>query len=65
MFLLEGVDALFRVALAILTIGEQELLSCHSTPALYVALESLPTRMWQADRLMQVRQKQYLTSRLN
>ncbi|KIL56964.1 hypothetical protein M378DRAFT_172256, partial [Amanita muscaria Koide BX008] len=33
---------------------QQELLRCESIPALYVALENLPTRMWEADRILQV-----------
>ncbi|KZT27218.1 TBC-domain-containing protein [Neolentinus lepideus HHB14362 ss-1] len=53
-FLVDGLDVLFRLALAILRSSEQELLHCESIPAVYVALESLPTRMWQADRLMQL-----------
>jgi small G protein signaling modulator 3 len=52
--LVEGFDVLFRLALAILKIAEEELLRCESMPAVYVALESLPTRMWPADRLLQV-----------
>ncbi|KIL56715.1 hypothetical protein M378DRAFT_38138, partial [Amanita muscaria Koide BX008] len=31
-----------------------ELLRCESIPALYVALENLPTRMWEADRILQL-----------
>ena len=54
MFLVDGLDILFRVALAILRSNEQELLRCESVPAVYVALENLPTRMWEADKLMQV-----------
>jgi hypothetical protein len=54
-FLVDGLDVLFRVALAILRSNEAELLRCESIPAVYVALENLPTRMWQADRLLQVR----------
>ncbi|KAF7375613.1 GTPase activating rab protein [Mycena sanguinolenta] len=50
-----GLDVLFRVALAILRSNELELLRCESIPAVYVALENLPTRMWQADKLLQVR----------
>jgi len=53
-FLVDGLDILFRVALAILRSNEQELLRCESVPAVYVALENLPTRMWEADKLMQV-----------
>jgi small G protein signaling modulator 3 len=53
-FLVDGADVLFRVALAILSISEQELLSCQSMPGLYMALKSLPTRIWQSDRLIQV-----------
>ncbi|KAF9450458.1 TBC-domain-containing protein [Macrolepiota fuliginosa MF-IS2] len=53
-FLVDGLDVLFRIALAILRRNEQELLSCESIPAVYVALENLPTRMWEADKLLQV-----------
>jgi small G protein signaling modulator 3 len=53
-FLVDGVDVLFRLAFAILRIGEQEILMCESAPAVYVALESLPTRMWESDTLLQV-----------
>ncbi|GBE90104.1 predicted protein [Sparassis crispa] len=52
-FLVDGLDVLFRVAFAILHSNEQELLHCQSIPAVYVALESLPNRMWEADQLMQ------------
>ncbi|KAF5379653.1 hypothetical protein D9615_005777 [Tricholomella constricta] len=53
-FLVDGLDVLFRVALGILRSNEQELLQCESIPAVYVALENLPTRMWEADKLIQV-----------
>ncbi|KAF8155369.1 rab-GTPase-TBC domain-containing protein [Mycena galopus ATCC 62051] len=53
-FLVDGLDVLFRVALAILRSNETELLRCESIPAVYVALENLPTRMWQADKLLQL-----------
>jgi len=52
-FLVDGIDVLFRVAFAILHMNEQELLQCQSIPAVYVALESLPNRMWEADKLVQ------------
>jgi hypothetical protein len=52
--LLDGLDVLFRIALAVLKSHEAELLRCESIPAVYVALESLPTRMWQPDKLLQV-----------
>ncbi|KAI9454807.1 TBC-domain-containing protein [Russula earlei] len=52
--LLDGLDVLFRIALAILKSHEAELLRCDSIPAVYVALESLPTRMWQPDKLLQL-----------
>lgn len=51
---MDGLDVLFRVALAILRNNEAELLGCKSIPAVYVALENLPTRMWEADKLLQV-----------
>ncbi|XP_006458949.1 hypothetical protein AGABI2DRAFT_217774 [Agaricus bisporus var. bisporus H97] len=52
-FLVDGLDVLFRLAFGILRKNEQELLACESIPAVYVALESLPTRMWEADKLLQ------------
>lgn len=48
-------DVLFRVSLAILKIGESDLLRCQSLSSVYSVLESLPTRMWEADRLVKVR----------
>ncbi|KAA1467227.1 TBC-domain-containing protein [Dentipellis sp. KUC8613] len=53
-FVVDGVDVLFRVALAVLRLSEHELLRCESIPAVYVALESLPTRMWQPDKVLQI-----------
>lgn len=53
-FLVDGLDVLFRVALGILKGNEQELVQCESISAVYVALENLPTRMWQPDKLLQV-----------
>ena len=53
--MVDGVDVLFRIAFAVLRTNEQELLRCTSIPAVYVALESLPNRMWEADKLLQVR----------
>ena len=53
--MVDGLDVLFRVALAILRNSEQELLRCESIPSIYVALESLPNRMWRSDKLLKVR----------
>ncbi|KDQ08667.1 hypothetical protein BOTBODRAFT_559322 [Botryobasidium botryosum FD-172 SS1] len=53
-FFVEGMDALFRVALALLQINESELLQCDSIAAIYVHLESMTTRMWHADKLMKL-----------
>jgi len=53
-FLVDGLDVLFRIALAILRNNEAELLRCESIPAVYVSLENLPTRMWEADKLLQL-----------
>ena len=53
-FLVDGMDVLFRIAFSILRMSEQELLHCASIPAVYVALESLPNRMWETDKLLQV-----------
>ncbi|KAH9930069.1 rab-GTPase-TBC domain-containing protein [Fomitopsis serialis] len=52
-FLVDGTDVLFRIAFSILRMSEQELLHCSSIPAVYVALESLPNRMWETDKLLQ------------
>ncbi|KAI0636302.1 TBC-domain-containing protein [Trametes polyzona] len=52
-FMVDGMDVLFRIAFAILRTNEQELMRCSSIPAVYVALESLPNRMWEADKLLQ------------
>lgn len=54
MFFVDGLDVLFRTAFSILKESEQELLCCQSISAVYIALESIPTRMWEADRLLQV-----------
>ncbi|KAG6897016.1 hypothetical protein C0992_004661 [Termitomyces sp. T32_za158] len=59
-FLVDGLDVLFRVALGILRSNEQELLQCESIPAVYVSLENLPTRMWEADKVLQVHTPAYL-----
>lgn len=53
----DGPHVIFRVALAILKNNEQELLKCSTLPAVYVALENLPTRMWDVGKLLQVRYK--------
>jgi len=53
-FFVDGMDALFRVALAILKIHEVQLLSCDSMPSLYMHFESITARMWQADKLLKV-----------
>ncbi|KAG9316132.1 rab-GTPase-TBC domain-containing protein [Chiua virens] len=52
-FLVDGLDVLFRIAFGILKDNEQELVQCDSISAVYVALENLPTRMWQPDKLLQ------------
>ena len=53
--MVDGLDVLFRIALAVLRNNEQELLRRDSIPAVYVALESLPNRMWRSDKLLKVR----------
>jgi len=53
LFFVDGLDVLFRIALGILRSNEDELLSCHSISSAYISLESLPTRMWQVDKLLQ------------
>ncbi|THH33474.1 hypothetical protein EUX98_g726 [Antrodiella citrinella] len=51
-FMVDGLDVLFRIAFAILRSNEEELLRCESISAVYVALENLPNRMWRADKLI-------------
>ncbi|KAG9013916.1 hypothetical protein FRB93_000297 [Tulasnella sp. JGI-2019a] len=53
-FFVDGMDVLFRVALAVLKIHEAELLACESMPTLYLHFESMTARMWQADKLLKV-----------
>ncbi|KAH8118089.1 TBC-domain-containing protein [Phellopilus nigrolimitatus] len=53
LFFVDGLDVLFRIALSILKANEAELLGCQSISSVYISLESLPTRMWQADKLLQ------------
>ncbi|KAG8980997.1 hypothetical protein FRC05_003896 [Tulasnella sp. 425] len=53
-FFVDGMDVLFRVALAILKINEAELLQCDSMPSLYLYFESMTARMWQADKLLKL-----------
>jgi small G protein signaling modulator 3 len=50
----EGMDVLFRVAVAICMINETDLLKLDSISSLYVFLESMTSRMWQADKLIKV-----------
>lgn len=64
-FLVDGLDVLFRIALGILRSNELELLECESIPAVYVALENLPTRMWEADKLLLVRSRAFHVKNLN
>lgn len=45
--------------------NELELLECESIPAVYVALENLPTRMWEADKLLLVRSRAFHVKNLN
>lgn len=61
-FLVDGLDVLFRVALGILRSNEQELIECESNSAVYVSLENLPTRMWQSDKLLQASPRLLFTS---
>ena len=47
-------DVLFRISFAILRMNEADLLKCTSISGIYMALESIPTRMWDADKLLKV-----------
>ena len=58
---MDGLDVLLRIALGILRSNEAELLRCESVPAVYVSLENLPTRMWEADKLLQVGGRRHST----
>jgi len=53
-FFVDGMDVLFRVALAILKINEADLLQCDSMPSLYLYFESMTARMWHADKLLKL-----------
>ena len=53
-FFVEGMDVLFRVALAMLRMNEADLLQCDSVSSLYIHLESMTTRMWHPDKLLKV-----------
>ncbi|KAF8340494.1 rab-GTPase-TBC domain-containing protein [Cantharellus anzutake] len=53
-FFVEGMDVLFRVAIAIIRINETQLLACDSISSLYIQLESITTRMWHPDKLLKV-----------
>ena len=48
-------DILFRISLSILRMNEADLLKCASISGIYMALGSIPTRMWDADKLLKVR----------
>ena len=63
MFFLEGMDVLFRVAIAILRINEPELLACDSISSLYIQLGSVTSRMWHPDKLLKVRFSTHTTSK--
>ena len=54
-FFVDGMDCLFRVALAILKVNEQEILKCGEQSALYVYFETMTARTWQADKLLKVK----------
>jgi len=53
-FFVDGMDVLFRVALAILKINEAELLMCDSMPSLYMHFERMTARIWHADKLLKL-----------
>ncbi|EJU04958.1 TBC-domain-containing protein [Dacryopinax primogenitus] len=53
-FFIEGIDALFRVAIAIVQMNEVDLLACDSLPSLYTHLENMTARAWQADKLLKM-----------
>ncbi|KZP00539.1 TBC-domain-containing protein [Calocera viscosa TUFC12733] len=53
-FFIEGMDALFRIAIAIMQMNEADLLACDSMPSLYTHLENMTARAWQADKLLKM-----------
>jgi hypothetical protein len=63
-FFVDGMDALFRIAIALLKINEAELLQCESMPALYLHFEGMTGRMWQADKLLKVSDRLALLTEL-
>lgn len=57
LFFVHGTIFLFRVAIAILKLHEADLLECDSGAGLYAMLGSLPAGLWNADRLLKVRNR--------
>jgi hypothetical protein len=51
----DGLVVLFRVALAMLKLHEDDILACDSATSIYVYLRNLPAQLVQADRLLKVR----------
>ncbi|GAM18618.1 hypothetical protein SAMD00019534_017930 [Acytostelium subglobosum LB1] len=53
-FFSEGSKVLFRFALAMLKINEEELMSCQDYNDLYSLIKKIPSKMYDADHLMEV-----------
>ncbi|KAK8854964.1 hypothetical protein IAR55_003704 [Kwoniella newhampshirensis] len=51
-FFVEGHDTLFRVAIAILKLNENEICNCESVSDLFSFISSMTSRLWGADRLI-------------
>nr|XP_031860049.1 uncharacterized protein CI109_004412 [Kwoniella shandongensis]KAA5527121.1 hypothetical protein CI109_004412 [Kwoniella shandongensis] len=51
-FFVEGHDTLFRVAISILKLNENEISNCESISDLFSFISSMTSRLWGADRLI-------------
>lgn len=49
------VQTLFRVAVAILKINEVDIIACETAGDLFTFVSSMTSRLWAADKLIQVR----------
>lgn len=62
MLFVEGMVVLFRVAIAILSLNEKELLATSSPSAFYSLVHSMTSKLFAADRLVKVSVAQWLAS---
>ncbi|RSH83025.1 hypothetical protein EHS25_005735 [Saitozyma podzolica] len=61
-FFVEGLDTLFRVAIAILKLAENELCACDGVSDLFAFVGGMTSRFWAADKLIAAGQSKPLLS---